>query len=58
MQSGNSLSRARGIVAGMLFLAFTAWPVGGTLAAVTGELVVADSARVLRCLASTRWPIS
>jgi hypothetical protein len=26
----------------MLFLAFTAWPVGGTLAAVTGELVVAD----------------
>jgi YHS domain-containing protein len=42
MQSGNSLLRARGILAGIVLLAVTIWPLGGSLASVTGELVVAD----------------
>lgn len=41
MQFGNALRRARAVLAGALLLAFAVWP-GGALAAVAGELVVAD----------------
>jgi YHS domain-containing protein len=42
MHFGNSFARARRTLAGILLLTFVVLPVGGTLAAVTGELVVAD----------------